>query len=844
MQSSVWIVLDDRAMGYRPAFNALIASHHNRLSPRMEPGTIDLAEKSPVLEIDLLAMLRQRWLLILAGIFAGVFLAALYHVTAERKYESHVEILVGQRSSEVTNNGTLNGANASGDNIQEDQLATHIRLLVSRRRLAGAIKKGSLGDLDSFKQAAQSGQSGIDHILDHIEVLRGGDGSSRDAMVLRASFQDSSPEDAATVLSAIYESYRDYAESHGQNSTKQAVELMEEARQLHEKELGVADQEYREFVQSVPVLIDGDGVKDVHQDRLANLEKELNIVSTSLAESRSRLEVIQTYMVGRNEGDKGNANIDHLSLLSQKEVERLKLFLDMTRGEVQSEAFQADQPMREEAAKAQYNRLLDLIQKERSLGDTFGPGHPLVESVRSEIEITQRFIKQNSPQQSSVASKKLDPAEMLATYTSLLANDISEMEKRREILMSESEKEMTLAKEVENAYLMGSALRSKLHRAQARYDEVILRLQELRLSRSYAGFSTDLLANPEVPNNAAWPKLPIVGAVGLFLGMLLGLGLAIGSELMDSTFGNVSDLEQAVNAPAIAHVPRFDPKTLAKQMRRDSLVQPSVVTFHAPRSAESEIYRVARTALMISNRKEAVNTMMMTSPQPGDGKSTTISNLAVSFARAGKSVLLIDADMRRPVIDGLFAIDGDPGLSDVLTGSIPAKESIQDSSVPNLSLIANGSPTPSPSELLESPRFAMLLAELSHQYDLILIDAPPLLAVTDPSIIAPLVDAVVLTVRVSKNGRRPVEQASKLLHHIGITPVGVVVNGVDQDAKSYGYGNYTRDDYGYVGHYHDRYSAPPEQPIDESEVPRTVPAPTGLGASSFRSADINRSIPS
>lgn len=811
----------------------------------MEPRTIDLAEKSPVLEIDLLWMFRQRWLLILAGIFAGVFLAALYYVTAERKYESHVEILVGQRSSEVTNNGTINGANASGDNIHEDQLATHMRLFVSRHRLADAIDRGNLGDLDSFKAAAQAGKSGIDHILDHIEVLRGGDDSSRDAMVLRATFQDSSPEDAAIVLNAIYESYRDYAESHGQNSTKQAVELMEEARQLHEKELGVADQEYREFVRSVPVLIDGERVKDVHQDRLANLEAELNTVSTSLAESRSRLEVIQTYMGGRQGDKNANPNIDHLALLSQNEVQRLKLFLDMTRGEVQSEAFQADQPMRQETAKVQYTRLLDLIQKERSLGDTLGPGHPMVAAVKSEIEVTQRFIQQNAPQHLKSTSKKLDPAEMLETYISLLANDISELEKRREILTSESKKEMAAAKGVENAYLMGSALRSKLNRAQARYDQVILRLQELRLSRSYAGFSTDLLASPEVPNSAAWPKLPIVGAVGLFLGMLLGMGLAIGSELMDSTFSNVSDLERAVGAPAIAHVPRFDPKTLAKQMQRDSLVQSSIVSFHAPRSAESEIYRVARTALMISNRKDSVQTMMMTSPQPGDGKSTTISNLAVSFARAGKNVLLIDADMRRPVINGLFAVENEPGLSDVLSGSISTKEAIQDSPVPNLSLIANGSSTPAPSELLESPRFAMLLAELSQRYDLILIDAPPLLAVADPSIIAPLVDAVVLTVRVSKNGRRPVEQAARILHNIGITPVGVVVNGVDQDAKTYGYGSYSRDGYGYVGHYHDQYSASPEPTQqEEQEAPRIIPAPISFGPSSFLSSDIKSSIPS
>jgi capsular exopolysaccharide synthesis family protein len=413
---------------------------------------------------------------------------------------------------------------------------------------------------------------------------------------------------------------------------------------------------------------------------------------------------------------------------------------------------------------------------------------------------------------------------MLETYISLLSYDIDEMEKRRSILRSESEKEMKLAKQVENDYLFVNALRAKLSRAQTRYDEVIERLQELRLSRSYAGFSTDLLASPEVPKKAAWPILPLTAMIGLSLGIMLGLSLAVAAEFMDSTFSDVADLERAIGAPAIAHVPRFDQRTLRKQMQSDSKVQPSLVTFHAPRSAESEIYRVARTALMISNRNQEVSTMMMTSPQPGDGKSTTISNLAVSFARAGKKVLLIDADMRRPVINGLFAIEGEPGLSDLLTGAHTTDEAIQASEVPNLDLIPNGTSTPAPAELLESPRFSMLLAELSHQYDLVLIDAPPLLAVADPAIIAPMVDAVVLTVRVSKNGRRPVEHAARILDALNVQPSAVVVNGVDQEAKTYGYGTYSRDEYGYVGHYHQRYSAAAERSAGERHSSRPVEA--------------------
>ena len=220
------------------------------------------------------------------------------------------------------------------------------------------------------------------------------------------------------------------------------------------------------------------------------------------------------------------------------------------------------------------------------------------------------------------------------------------------------------------------------------------------------------------------------------------------------------------------------------------------------------MYRVARTALMISNRKDDVRTLVMTSPQPGDGKSTTVSNLAISFARTGKKVLIIDADMRRPVISTLFGIECEPGLSDALKGSIAARETPQSTEVDNLDVVPSGSATESPAELLESPRFAMLLTEMSQRYDLVLVDAPPLLAVADPAIIAPLVDSVMLTVRIQKNGRGPVQHATKILRELGITPSAVVVNGIDQDATTYGYGTYSRDEYGYVGQYHSRYSAP------------------------------------
>ncbi|MGV3484944.1 MAG: polysaccharide biosynthesis tyrosine autokinase [Planctomycetaceae bacterium] len=771
----------------------------------MAANANDIETSDAALQINLFATIKRRWEYVAFGTCLGIALAALYFYTATPMYQSDIEILVGQRSSELTNSGTISGAHASGDAIHEDQLATHMRLFVGRSLLAEAIRAGKLNELASFRHAASEGINLIDYLHDNLTVKRGGEGSARDAMVLRASFRDPSPADAATVLTAVYESYRNYVESHSENSSDQAVQLIEDARETHEKELATADDEYRQFIQSVPALIEGDKLKDVHKDRMEKLETELNTVRNELAAQKSRLEVIEAYMAENPSGDSSQMN--HLALLSQKEVERLKLFLEMTRGEVQSEAFQAEQPMRQEAARVQYNRLLELIQKERALSDAFGANHPLVDMAKKEIEITRQFMETNAPNAAELTARKLDPAEMLQTYTQLLRNDISELEKRKTILIRDSEEELQAAKLVENDFMRGTALRARLSRAQARYDQVILRLQELNLSKSYAGFSTDLLAKPEVARNAAWPKLPILGALGLLMGLCMGVVMAIGADLMDGTFNNAGDIESVTGANVIAHVPRFSTKAWEKAASQHSAVDASIVSFHSPRSAEAEIYRVARTSLLISNRKEAIRTMMMTSPQPGDGKSTTISNLAVSFARAGKRVLLIDADLRRPMISKLFGLSDAPGLADLLLDDLPLSNSIFATELPNLSVMPHGRATSEPAELLESARMAEVLTAAKQHYDLVLVDAPPLLAVADPAIIAPLVDSVILTVRVCKNGRRPVENAIKILTDIDIQANAVIVNGVERSAQKSYYGRYLKDQYGYVGTYHSSYAA-------------------------------------
>ncbi len=774
-------------------------------------------------DIDVLGMLRRRWGLILLGITLGVSCALLYQYSTTPIFEADIEILVGQRTSELASSGTSTSAYASGDTIQEDQLATHMRLFASRRILTEAIENHQLDQLGSFKAAREKGKSAVNHLIDNLSIRRGGEGAAKDAMVLVGAYRDPNAADAAKVLEAVYDSYSAYVKSQARNTSDEAIELIVSAQATHEQELVDADQEYRDFIASVPVLLEGEQVRDIHKERLSKIESELNDVRSSLAEAKSRLELIDGYV--ESKGEEKVDQMDQLALMSQKEVTRLKFFLDMTRGETQSEAFQADQPVRQEMAKAQYNRLLDLLQTERTMAEEYGTGHPMVEATRRQIEVIESYIDSNQPDAIVKETTKLNPAEMLRTYTRLLRNDIAEFGRREEILVKQSERELTMAKAVEGDFLKGNALRSRLSRAQMRYNEVFERLQEINLAGSYAGFSTDILGAPEVEPNAAWPRLPIVLLFGLVLGTVLGLTFSILAEAVDSTFRDAVDLEASLGAPVICHVPRFDTRALKLEHKADSSISESVPTFHAPRSSEAEIYRVARTALMLKNRRSGCQTMVVTSPHPGDGKSTTISNLAVSFAQTGKKVLLIDSDMRRPTIASVFGSSPKPGLADVLLGESGLRECCHRTDVPNLMLMPHGVRTSEPAELLESAKFIEMIDKCRNVFDLILIDAPPLLAVADPAIIAPHVDSVLLTVRVRKNGRRSVERASQILREMSITPVGLIVNSSDErGGKSYGYSSgYKNDEYGYVGYYHDYYAARPSESSDSENSIQSSP---------------------
>lgn len=216
-------------------------------------------------------------------------------------------------------------------------------------------------------------------------------------------------------------------------------------------------------------------------------------------------------------------------------------------------------------------------------------------------------------------------------------------------------------------------------------------------------------------------------------------------------------------------------------MPRSTNDRQQLVTALNPKAPISEAYRTLRTNVQFSAIDDQIKVLMVASAQAGEGKTTTVSNLAVTYAQEGKKVLIIDTDLRKPTLHQVFAVSNHAGLSSVLAGRYPVGEVLQKTSIDNLDVLSSGPVPPNPSEMLGSRKMISLLEELSERYDILLFDTPPVLAVTDAMIISSLCDGVILVVNSGKVKKDLVKKAKAQLEHVNARILGVVLNNLQLD---------------------------------------------------------------
>jgi tyrosine-protein kinase Etk/Wzc len=319
--------------------------------------------------------------------------------------------------------------------------------------------------------------------------------------------------------------------------------------------------------------------------------------------------------------------------------------------------------------------------------------------------------------------------------------------------------------------------------------------------------------NVHIIDEAIEPLFPVKPKVklNLLLGALIGLGLGVGAtflmEYFDNSVKTPEELER-MGFNILATIPKIEMDRLERKIEQkmDRIgaqegrrIESRLITHLDPKSPVSEAYRTLRTNLQFSKIDRKLRSMLVTSAGPKEGKSTTIANLAIAMAQIGQRVVVVDADLRRPIIHSIFALNKDEGLTNYLMDAISYEQMIKPSILDNLYVITSGILPPNPSELLASDKMQRLIEKLCEEFDIVLFDSPPVIAVTDAAILSTKLDGTILVISSGQTSHEALNRANTLLANVNSRMLGVLLNGVDVQGM---YGSY------YYYYYHHYYSKP------------------------------------
>ena len=348
------------------------------------------------------------------------------------------------------------------------------------------------------------------------------------------------------------------------------------------------------------------------------------------------------------------------------------------------------------------------------------------------------------------------------------------------------------------------------------YEDLYTKLQEANVSAGIKATNITIVDPARSQSVPIRPKPVYNIAMGMLLGIFVGLSAAFTMDNFDRTVNTPCEVEEITGKPVIGTIPLFEDRVgaygaqLLRSRRKTVPVElPSptpVWMLSHPESAAAEAFRALRTSIMLSRAGGGPRTILVTSCIPGEGKTTVTTNLGVTFAQHNKKVIIVEADMRRPRIKHAMDVPNDVGLSNVLAGSLTSDEAIiRGVQVPMLDVLPAGPHPPMPSELLGSAAFDELLQQLRSQYDIVLIDTPPALLVTDAVAISSKADAIIWVSHVNLVTRPQLARAAELIERNGMPVIGFVVNKIDSRSADYRYGY----GYEYLGSYYGE-----ERPID------------------------------
>jgi capsular exopolysaccharide synthesis family protein len=579
----------------------------------------------------------------------------------------------------------------------------------------------------------------------------------KDTDVITVSADTPKPEDAATLVNAVVMAYTEMQSEKRRLTASDVLGILKNEKRDAEAELDRIYDAVIKFKQENNTLGFEVGGGTITQDKLGTLSNALSKAQLDRVEAKVLLEAI--HQAGDN----------------LVQVQRL------------TNAFSREAQSSPRPGNPQMDELADLIRQRDALLIRVGPAHRDVQFLDQRIESLNASMSDAS---ATILNELRQAAQI--RYDAAIAQEAG--------LQAQYDEQRRTSLEFDSKTTQFAKFNSDMRRTEAQIDMLDNRIKQINITEDGGVMNVDVLEPAQPAIIPVWPVRSTVLLQGLVLGLMVGVSAALALELGDQRIRGVDELGQ-LGLSVLGVIPR---------MLASSITDRGRAVFLEPSSDLSEGYRTIRTSIYFGLPEGSDKTLLVTSPSPGDGKTTSASNLAITMAKAGRNVLLIDGDFRKPMQQNVFALGKVQGLADVLGGVVRVEDVIVKSDeIEGLSILPCGTLPANPAEALGSHRFDALLETLRAKFDHLVIDAPPILPVTDARVLATKVEAVILVLRAGKSTRRMAAHARDAITSVGGAFAGVVVNDVPRGKAGYDYSRYA---YGY--YYGSRYGG---------EKPKTLP---------------------
>ncbi|XZE55516.1 polysaccharide biosynthesis tyrosine autokinase [Planctomycetaceae bacterium SH139] len=717
---------------------------------------------------------------LLCGLGGGFW----YHSTQDETFASLALVEVYRQQNQTS----------TGSAIEEVQDLTPTVVFIdaeikSDKVLKAAIEIGQLGAFPGMPSEPGAVLGVLREGLTVAPPFESG-AEGKDRTMVQVKYVSTDPGLSSAAVNAIVQAYEEYVNGRHQTAILSVKNFFSEAKGSILPQLKTLEEEYSEFRGEAPLewSANGEAINPYREDAI-RLEDNAYQIETELRQLDSKVKLIE-------ETGKGQSS----AVAVLREVQYL---LDDVSGISEMQQAIVDAPNADVELKT---KLMGLRVQADLLADLYAANHPQRQVIESELASTEKALREiqqarelDQPESVDVGKRQEEAAR------SLLRSYRSGLKKKLQLLEGDLTDVRLRLEEVRGRAHTLIAFENK----NASYMRQIGRLQEMLNSFDGQLEKASLpLLNPGLQVNVLRPA-GMGARVGpeILRNLLLGgiLGLAVGGMIgwlvdwSERTYRNPDEVAQNLGIPIMTHLPMM---LLKKKKKGDpegdfDSIDRVITVMHDPHSPGAEAIRSVRTALFATATKEAeYQIIQVTSALPGDGKSTVAANLASSVARANKRVLVIDADLRRPTQSALFGVEAGLGLSSVLNGDCLASEAMFATAVEGLYVMPTGPKPNNPSEALMLPEFGAMLDDLRADFDMIIVDTPPLLAVTDASNVATHVDGVMFVMRIGRNVKPMSKRAVTMLRGLHVNIIGVIVNAIGDSGYSATYANAWSTSYG------------------------------------------------